>query len=116
MLAVLPDKAVVIKLLAGAIKRLYKCDSVHAKTVAVFETFHGKTIWEGDVEVFTLVGHPKARRCFAWLNPRPGRLPQCVALLDIWPIISPGAAVKASIAMDIPLGPEGKHWVSPENE
>ena len=30
------------------------------------ETFQGKTVWEGDVEVFDLIGHPKAKRCYAW--------------------------------------------------
>jgi hypothetical protein len=30
------------------------------------ETFEGKTVWEGVVEVFDIEGHPTAKRCYAW--------------------------------------------------
>jgi hypothetical protein len=28
--------------------------------------FEGKTAWQGTVEVFDLIGHPKAKRAYAW--------------------------------------------------
>ena len=115
MLAVMPDKFVIIQLLGGAVERLHSCEAVHAKTVSVFEAFQGQMLWEGDVEVFDLVGHRRAKRCYAWVHQPLGQEPQCVALLDIWPVVSAGAAVKASIAMDIPLGPEGRHWIGIES-
>jgi hypothetical protein len=34
----------------------------------VHETFQGQTVWAGEVEVFDLVGHPKAKRCYAWAH------------------------------------------------
>jgi hypothetical protein len=44
---------------------------VHRETVPVHEVFHGKTLWQGDVEVFDLTGHPKAKRCYGWTHSDP---------------------------------------------
>ncbi len=33
----------------------------------VHEKLEENTIWEGDVEVFELNGHPEAEKCYAWL-------------------------------------------------
>jgi hypothetical protein len=33
------------------------------------EKFQGKVIWDGNVEVFELSEHPKAKRVYAW-HPR----------------------------------------------
>ncbi len=30
------------------------------------EGFEGQVVWDGIVEVFDLVGHPKAKRCYAF--------------------------------------------------
>jgi hypothetical protein len=38
---------------------------MHRATVPVHEVFRGKTVWQGDVEVFDINGHPKAKRCYA---------------------------------------------------
>ncbi len=32
----------------------------------VHETFQGKTVWQGDVQVFHVRGHPQAERTYAW--------------------------------------------------
>ncbi len=68
----------------------------------VKETFQGKTIWEGIVEVFEIRGHPKAPRVYAWShetddpkNPR-----RHVTVLHIAPILSAEAAVKAAIVQE----------------
>ena len=37
-----------------------------AVKVPVHEVFNGQTVWHGDVEVFDLTGHPKAKRAYAW--------------------------------------------------
>jgi hypothetical protein len=50
------------------IQQMHHCDSTHLETVPVHETFQGKTVWQGDVEVFT-VKHPQAQRCYAWSHP-----------------------------------------------
>jgi hypothetical protein len=49
-----------------AIQELHKCGAVHRQSVPVHEVFRGKTVWGGEVEVFDLNGHPKAKRCYAW--------------------------------------------------
>jgi hypothetical protein len=48
------------------IAQAHKCDSRHVETVNVEERFQGQTVWQGDVEVFDLIGHVKASRCYAW--------------------------------------------------
>ena len=41
-------------------------EATHVESVPVKETFQGKTVWEGVVEVFDLKGHPVASRGYAW--------------------------------------------------
>jgi hypothetical protein len=92
-----------IYLLQSAIHQLHNCEAVHQKTVFVDEKFQGSAIWQGDIEVFELMGHPKAKRCFAWFHSDPGKGVRPVALLERWPIISPQAAIRFAIAFDIPV-------------
>jgi hypothetical protein len=47
--------------------KLHGCDAEYVETVPVVEEFQGETIWQGDVEVFNLRGHPKATR-WLWLG------------------------------------------------
>ena len=55
-----------IERLHMVITQLHECDALHAASVPVHEVFQGQTAWEGVVEVFDLIGHPKAKRCYAW--------------------------------------------------
>ncbi len=48
--------------LQDVIRKLHGVESKHIESVTVKETFQGKTVWEGVVEVFELIGHPKAHR------------------------------------------------------
>ena len=50
----------------AAFLKLHGCDAVYLETVPVVEEFQGQTIWQGDVEVFELEGHPKATRGYGW--------------------------------------------------
>lgn len=36
------------------------------RRIPVTEIFRGQTIWQGEVEVFDLNGHPKAKRAYGW--------------------------------------------------
>ncbi len=45
---------------------MHGCESLHIESVPVKEVFEGETAWEGTVEVFELVGHPKANRAYVW--------------------------------------------------
>jgi hypothetical protein len=72
------------------------------KTVPVHEVFRGQTVWRGEVEVFDLTNHPKAKRCYAWSH-RDGPDDQgerFVAVLEIPPVESAKTAVQASIMAD----------------
>lgn len=86
--------------LEAAILRLHGCKATHRQTVPVKEVFQDKTAWEGEVEVFDLTGHAKAKRCYVWGYPsekEPDRL-EVVAVLEIPPVVSPETAVKVAIA------------------
>ena len=52
--------------LQDVIRHLHGVESKHVQSMPVKETFQGKTVWEGIVEVFELVGHPKAPKVYAW--------------------------------------------------
>ncbi len=69
---------------------------------ALHEMFRGQTVWKGEVEVFSLTGHPKAKRCYAWPH-RTGpnnNDARVVAVLEIPPVESPETALRASIVRD----------------
>ena len=83
--------------LKDAIRATYGCESLHIKSVPVKEVFEGQTAWQGTVEVFDLIGHPKAKRAYAWTY-RVGDQNKTVAVLEIPPVDSPESAVKVAIA------------------
>jgi hypothetical protein len=86
--------------LQTAIKATHGVESRHVETVAVVETYQGKTVWEGDVEVFDLIGHPKAKRAYAWAyDHQTGS--RTLAVLELPPVISPKTAVQVAIAGQI---------------
>lgn len=68
----------------------------------------GKTVWEGIVEVFEFVGHPKASRLYAWSHDTddPKKPRRHVTVLHIAPITSPEAAVRAHIIQEYRLAQE----------
>jgi hypothetical protein len=90
----MPD---LIKTLQEAIKATHGCDSQHLGSEQVCEEFDGQIAWQGTVEVFDLVGHPKAKRAYAWTY-RDGDQNKTVAVLEIPPVDSPETAVKVAIA------------------
>jgi len=87
-----------IEELQDVIRRLHGVESRHVESVPIKETFQGKTVWEGIVEVFDIKNHPKASRLYAWAyetdNPKK---PKHVTVLHIGPITSPLLAVRAAI-------------------
>lgn len=66
------------------------------------EVFRGQTVWQGRVEVFTLLGHPKAKKAYAWshLEGQDDEGERIVTVLEIPPVESPITAVRASIRAD----------------
>ena len=88
-----------IEELHDVILRLHGVESTHVGTVPVKEEFGGETVWDGNVEVFDLSGHPKATRAYAWAHDTddPKNLRRHVTVLHIPPVTSPVMAVKAAI-------------------
>ena len=91
-----------IEELRNVIRSLHGVESSHVETVPVKETFQGKTVWDGDVEVFKLHSHPKTDKAYAWAhdtddpqNPR-----RHVTVLHIPPVVSPLLAVRAAIVQE----------------
>jgi hypothetical protein len=85
-----------------AVEQLHGCAAVYASTVPVHEVFRGQTVWRGQVEVYDITGHPKAKRCYAWSH-REGPRDQgerFVAVLEIPPVKDAKTAVQASIMAD----------------
>lgn len=75
-----------------------KADSKHVGTEQVEETFRGKTLWYGDVEVFELIGHPKAKRCYAWTHSQPEEF---ITILELPPVTDAQSAVKVGVSYQI---------------
>ena len=92
--------------LQDVIRKLHGVESKHVESVSVKEEFQGKTVWEGVVEVFELVGHPKTSRLYAWSHDANGAKKRHITVLHLAPIDSPQAAVRASIAREYRLGEE----------
>ena len=63
--------------------QLHNCGATWRETVPVHEVFHGKTVWQGEVEVFDLNGHPKAKRAYGWSH-RDGANDEGSGLLPCW--------------------------------
>ncbi len=89
--------------LKTAIRKMHGCEPEYIETVPVTETFNGETIWNGDVEVFTIRGHPKAKRAYAWghATGKNDQARRYVAVLELPPVESPETAVKIAVAAEI---------------
>ena len=84
--------------LREAILHLHGCASHHVESVPVKETWEGRTVWEGEVQVFDLVSVAPASRCYAWSYATEGTKRQFVTVLHAGEITTPVAAVRAYIA------------------
>jgi len=84
--------------LRDSIKHMHGCDSKWVESVPVTEKFNGETVWEGEVQVFFLIGHPTATRAYAWSHETEDGKRRFVAVLEAGPVKSAVDAVRASIA------------------
>jgi hypothetical protein len=90
-----------IPALQDAIRDLHGCESKHLRTVRVREKGPtGKTVWRGEVEVFSLVRHPKAMKAYAWSEATIAGKRRFFAVLHIPPVDSPAKALQGSIHAD----------------
>jgi hypothetical protein len=86
--------------LQDVIRKLHGVESRHVESVRVKETFQGKTVWEGVVEIFELIEHANAKRVYAWAHDGKHPKKSSVAVLHVAPITSPEAAVRAAIVKE----------------
>src|ERR1041385_903219 len=89
--------------LQAAILKMHGCESKYLESVPVLETFQGQTVWEGEVEVFELKGHPKAKHAYGWghATGENDQARRYVTVLDLPPVDSPQSAVRAAIMQEI---------------
>ena len=87
----------------AAFLKLHGCEATYVETVPVHEQFQGQTVWQGDVEVFDIRGHPKATRGYGWSHVTgehdQGR--RYFTVLELPPVTSPQTAVQAAIMSEI---------------
>ncbi|HEY2495900.1 MAG TPA: hypothetical protein VGK24_02420 [Candidatus Angelobacter sp.] len=88
--------------LREVIQRLHGADAKHVESVPITETHQGKTVWDGVVEVFDLIGHPETHPIYAWSHEtdEPKKPKRHVTVLHIPPVISPQIAVRAAIIQE----------------
>lgn len=79
------------------IAELHGCASTFERSATVAELWGNQMAWEGIVHAFTLAGHPKAARCYAWRYQEDGEW-RYVTVLEIPPVDSPEMAVRVAIA------------------
>ena len=87
-----------IELISRVIREREGCDCKHLKTVPIKEEFEGKTIWQGEVEVFEIAGHDRARFCYGWGYLEDGGKRMVHLIFGIPPVDSPQKAVQVFIA------------------
>lgn len=90
-----------IDALQEAIEGMHGGVATYNEAVYVSESFGGRPVWEGDVYVFDLEDHPKAKKCYAWSSPVEGSDKRLFyAVLEIPPVASAVDAVRAAIVSD----------------
>jgi hypothetical protein len=96
-----------IRRLQEAIRATHGADSSHVGTSYVKETFEGQTSFEGEVETFTLLNHPKAKECYAWGWDDNGTF-RVTAVLGVPPINTPADAATVAVLARAKKQMEGK--------
>src|SRR5258708_37769708 len=89
-----------ISALQEAIRLLHGVESEHIETLPVREVQAGLVVCEGDIEVFQLMKHPKAKRAYAWSQAIPGNKDRVFVVLHAVGADTPVAALRASLLAD----------------
>jgi hypothetical protein len=83
----------IISELKETIQGRYGCPSLYVTSVQVDVPIATDPKWDGAVEIFELIGHREAKRCYAWTH-RSGNVTRRITVLGIGPVSSPELAVK----------------------
>lgn len=87
--------------LRATVRRLHQCEASHTRTESVRQEVNGSVLWSGKVEVFALVGHDRALRCYAWGDLNEANQWEVTTVLAIPPVVSSETAVLAALAAKI---------------
>lgn len=86
--------------LKQAVEELHACEASYVTSQHVRESLGGKPVWDGEVAVFGVTGHPAATTCYAWSVEAPHSNRRIVyAVLHYAPVQSARDAVRASLAL-----------------
>jgi hypothetical protein len=90
-----------ISALQDAIRQLHGVESTWLHSVPVVQSHEGKSVWDGEVQVFAVTGHPKATRAYAWSHDGlPGKR-RFHVVLGLPPVDSAATAVRNAIFSQI---------------
>ena len=72
--------------LGDAIRHMHGCEASHVESVPVHETFQGRVVWDGTVEVFDLQG-AKGKFVLLWITDvgttRCGSIGTCTEISEV---------------------------------
>ncbi len=85
-----------IPALIEAIRHLHGLEASWLESVRVHEQHDGKTVWQGEVQVFA-VQHPKTNHVYAWSHESDNGRRRFHAVLGIAPVDSAVAAVRVAV-------------------
>lgn len=85
-----------IPALQDAIRHLHGLEAIWLESVPVHERHEGETVWEGTVQVFSVV-HPRATKVYAWSHETEGTKRRFHAVLGEKPVSNARDAVKVAI-------------------
>ena len=92
--------------LKAHIQEAHNHPAYYLRTETVHELIEGNTVWLGEVEVFGLIGHPEAKRCFAWGHSydRSDTNGRVVTALERFPTFFAQNAVRVQLGSDLSSG------------
>ncbi len=95
MIEVSPDQ------LKEAVESQHGGEATFVQSVPIHEEHHGRTVWNGAVQVYDLIGQPDgATRAYAWSYGLPDGKRRFIAVLHTGPITGPREAVRAAIVAE----------------
>jgi hypothetical protein len=93
-----------IPALQEAIRQLHGLQSTWLHSVPVVDRHQGKTVWDGEVQVFAVTGHPKVTRAYAWSDGESPGKRRFHVVLGLAPVDSAQAAVRVAIVSESKKG------------
>lgn len=84
-----------VRFLKQAVQVAHNCEAVHQDSIHVCVP----TLWEGEVELFKVLGHADSQQCYAWVY-ECDKVHHFITVLASGAIKSPEAAVRAGLEME----------------